>query len=297
MLPETIATGVNSDGSALVGILLGPMPYRRVGNGPLQSLGLLPNQTRGYANGISGDGMVVVGGCEHGSQPQALGQAFRWTPQGGMQGLGYARPNNTYSDALGISRDGSTIVGSSSTFGGDYDAFVWRQATGMQALPGLPGAPFVSNDARAVNASGSVIVGDAVAANTRGHAVLWTGSAIQDLGVLPGFLDSFAYTTSDDGTVVGGDLSSGSGHSAFVWTEAEGMSLLSDYLATRGLAAPEGYRLLDLYAISGDGLTFAGDALNLSTNTTEGFVATVPESPSLLLLLLPASMRRRRSAA
>jgi uncharacterized membrane protein len=291
---ESGALAASSDGTTLVGDYSGALPsmdvraYRRVGNGPLEDLGLLPNQTRGYANGVSGDGSVVVGGCDRGSQPQTVGQAYRWTSQGGMEALSHSFPS-TYSNALGISRDGSTIVGEV-----DFHAFVWRQATGMVVLPSLPGAPFVSNQATAVNADGSVTVGEAAAADTRGHEIRWTGIAIQDLGVLPGFLDSIAYAISDDGSIIGGSLSSGSGHSAFVWTATQGISLLSDYLATCGVVVPEGHSLRDLYAISGDGLTFAGDALNLSTNTTEGFVATVPAPGSAVILLLPAIARRRR---
>jgi probable HAF family extracellular repeat protein len=294
MPAETAVAAMSSDGSTLVGVFSGPgqLPFRRVGNGALESLGLLPNQTRGYANGVSGDGNVVVGECENGSIPQTVGRAFRWTPQGGMETLSQSVPSN-FTDALAVSRDGSTIVGLA-----DDRAFVWRQATGMQVLPGLPGAPIAGDYATAANADGSVIVGAAASAVAPGepHAARWTSGGVQDLGVLPGYIQSHAFAISDDGSVIGGvqQLQGAGTLAACVWSSSGQATLLADYLAASGVTVPAGYRLEQIYAISGDGLTFAGQAKNLTANTWEGFVATVPAPGSVLVLLLPAIARRRR---
>jgi probable HAF family extracellular repeat protein len=293
---------VSSDGSVLAGSY-DNLPqgqyraFRKVGASLIQDLGLLPGELRANARGVSGDGSIVVGYAEHNSMSTPLGQAFRWTQQTGMQGLGYARPNGSYAEARGISRDGSTIVGMSQSGGavGPVDAFMWTASGGMHALPSLPGAAFVYNDANAVNADGSVIVGDATTASGLAHAARWTSAGVQDLGVVAPWTVSIAYAVSGDGDVIGGILNGLGGDLAFVWTADSGMSLLSDYLGAHGVVVPAGYRLEDVYAISGDGLTFGGVARNLSTNVREGFVATVPAPCSLLILLGPALRRRRRS--
>jgi probable HAF family extracellular repeat protein len=299
------AYAVSSDGSVLAG-QYDNLPqgqfraFRRVGGSPIEDLGLLPGELRANARGVSGDGSIVVGYAEHNTMSNPLGQAFRWTEQTGMQGLGYARPNGTYAEARGISRDGSTIVGVSQSGGavGPVDAFMWTASGGMHALPGLPGAPYIDNNANAVNADGSVVVGWSTSATTAVHAARWTSAGVQDLGVVAPSTTSIAYAVSDDGNVIGGILNGiGPFDLAFVWTPDSGMSLLSDYLGAHGVVVPAGYRIEDVYAISGDGMTFGGVARNLSTNVREGFVATVPAPCSLLILLAPTLRRRRRSAA
>jgi probable HAF family extracellular repeat protein len=268
--------------------------YRWAGTGPPQDLGLLAGNTRAYARGISGDGGTLVGACESSQFTQAIGQAFRWTASGGMQGLGYTSTEHTFSLANAISRDGSTIVGySADPLGsGEHRAFRWTQATGMQALPGLVVTTSNDDEANAVSANGAVIVGSATAAPlSYSHAARWMASGIQDLGTLSPAVSSTAYATSDDGNVVGGV----SGSTAFVWTPSTGMLSLSDYLLANGIVPPAGYRLEYVYAISGDGLTFAGQATNLSTNLVEGFVATVPEPcVAIVLILSPLAYGRRR---
>jgi probable HAF family extracellular repeat protein len=299
------AYAISSDGSVLAG-QYDNLPqgqfraFRRVGASPIQDLGLLPGELRANARGVSGDGSIVVGYAEHNSTSTPLGLAFRWTEQTGMQGLGYARPNGTYAEARGISRDGSTIVGMSQSGGavGPVDAFMWTASGGMHALAPLPASPVVYAEANAVNADGSVIAGYASNAAGQSHAVRWTSAGSLDLGVVAPSTTSYAYAMSDDGDVIGGILNGiGPFDLAFVWTPDSGMSLLSDYLTSHGVIVPAGYRLEDVYAISGDGLTFGGVARNLSTNVRQGFVATVPAPCSLLILLAPALRGRRRSAA
>lgn len=300
----TVAYGISSDATVLAGqvypnsgVPLQSRAYRRAGSGPLVDLGVLPGTTRSYARGISGDGSVVVGACEFSQSTGLFGQAFRWTAQGGMQGLGYTRPGGTMSRAHAISRDGSTIVGYSQSdgFGGPVEGFVWREGAGIQALPNVPGWTGWTQ-ASAVSADGSVIVGQADAPTGGVHAVRWTAAGIQDLGVVPGYTNSLALSVSGDGTVIGGRLSS---DTAFVWTTSTGILQLSDYLASSGISVPPNLKLASVLAISDDGRTFAGYTINLQTSVQEGFVATVPAPASVLslILLAPCLRRRRRGAA
>lgn len=304
-LPATTNVyGIDSDGGVLAGYMRNvsqpQRAFRRAGSGPLEDLGVLSNETRSYARGISGDGSIVIGASEHSNSTEAFGQAFRWTAQTGMVGLGYTRPGGGFSQARGISRDGDTIVGHSQSGGpgGPDDAFVWTLAGGIHALPGLPGAP-AEAQANAVSANGAVVVGVATAGTTQLHsqAIRWVEGLITDLGTLPGFVDSVAFATSDDGNVIGGSANASSTFAAFVWTSSAGMLPLSSYLNAAGVTVPAGYRLDSVFAISGDGLSFAGQARNLTTGTAEGFVATVPPPASFLVLLLPAIARRKRPAA
>jgi probable HAF family extracellular repeat protein len=295
----TLATGVSSAGEVIVGYMADPTPdraYRRVGNGPLENLGLIPGSyTRSYARGVSGDGTVVVGRSEFNiSSTTTAQQAFRWTPLTGMQGLGFLSPLGGFrSEALGVSRDGSTIVGTSDSY-----AFAWKESTGMQPLHGLPGGTaFPQCAAYSTNADGTVIVGFSYAPSGSSDAVRWTPSGIERLGAVPGFAHSYAYAVDDSGDVIGGVVSGGSPDRAFVWTSTGGMSLLSDFLSHHGTLVPQGWHLDRVVAISGDGLTFAGEARS-TAGVRQGFVATIP-APSGLLVVFSSALflvRRRRSA-
>jgi probable HAF family extracellular repeat protein len=70
------------------------------------------------------------------------------------------------------------------------------------------------SQALAINDSG-VVVGISKLATGRTHAVRWTSGSIEDLGTLPGDLDSEALAINNAGQVVG--FSSGSGTRAVLW--------------------------------------------------------------------------------
>jgi len=73
---------------------------------------------------------------------------------------------------------------------------------------------------------------------------------------------SRAYAVGDNGSVVGGSYQDGGVSAAFVWTPSLGMIDLSAFLLSQGISAPLNYRLEYVYAISGDGMTFGGQAVN-----------------------------------
>jgi len=140
-------------------------------------------------------------------------------------GLG-ALPGATVSVALGVSSDGSVVVGYSSPGSGGVpgfrgQAFRWTAAGGMVGLPGLPGT--ASSSASDVSDDGTVIVGS----SGSDFAVRWTASQPTALGFLPtdpGYaFQSYAEAASADGSVVVGGSSSGSSSEAYRWTSAGGM--------------------------------------------------------------------------
>lgn len=145
-----------------------------------------------------------------------------------FEALGDLPGGDAFSAALGVSSDGSTIVGmsKSSASGTRTEAFVWTRAHGLEALGDLPGGVFTSA-AGAVSGNGSVIVG--ISESESGtEAFRWTrGSGLVGLGDLPGGQsNSGARGISDDGSVVVGSTNVAAGFGAFRWTATNGMQLV-----------------------------------------------------------------------
>ena len=205
--------------------------------------------------GVSADGLVVVGVCAEG--------AFRWTPGGGMVGLGDL-PGGDLSMAAGVSGDGSVVVGVSYCYSGitaPARAFCWTSSTGMVGMgtlpifpPGMPGSSW----AIGASADGSVIVGRSDATSGR-QAFRWTsGGGMVGLGDLPGG-DFYSRATgvSADGSVIVGWSSSTSGpQHAFRWTETSGMVGLGD------LPGGPFYSLAG--GVSADGSVVVGESKSIS---------------------------------
>lgn len=218
----------------------------------MQALGLLTGAAESSARGVSADGSVVVGWAyTYSGDPlkgETFRQAFRWTQEGAMIGLGYL-PGRDASSAYAVSADGSMVVGVSYRFlntlslevDNFQEAFVWTEADGMVGLGDLPGG-------RAYSA---------------------------------------AYGVSGDGRVIVGQAESAAGLEAFVWTPSQGMRSLWDILLAEGVTAMEGWTLTTASAVSQDGRTIVGSGMSPEGNT-EAWVATIPEPSSLSLLALNA---------
>ena len=84
--------------------------------------------------------------------------------------LGDLTGRGFYSQAFGVSADGSVVIGSSSSAVGG-EAFRWTSVGGMVGLGDLPGQDFWSF-AFGVTADGSTVVGVSQAASGN-EAVLW----------------------------------------------------------------------------------------------------------------------------
>ena len=102
-----------------------------IGQLPGGDLGSIPQD-------IADDGRTIVGSAR--TLPSILGgdgeveQAFRWTEEGGMQGLGWLPGGSTYSEAIAVSADGSMVFGSSIDGTGANAAFIWTELDGMRNL-------------------------------------------------------------------------------------------------------------------------------------------------------------------
>ena len=144
-----------------------------------------------------------------------------------MEGLGDLSGGAFSSNALGISNDGSVVVGFGTTTN-PSEAFRWTDSGGMVSLGDISGGAFGSGS-YASNSDGSVIVGFGYSASGR-EAFRWTqAGGMVGLGDLAGgSYDSFAYGVNSDGSVVVGVSTSANGIEAFRWTQAGGMVGLGD---------------------------------------------------------------------
>jgi probable HAF family extracellular repeat protein len=130
---------------------------------------------------------------------------------------------DTGSVAWAINANGD-VVGSSMGQAGTR-AFLYTNAGGMVALPSLPNRP--RTVARDINDAG-VIVGSANMGGTDlGHAVLWSGGSVQDLGTLGTGFYSEAWGVNSLGQVVGWSYTNGgsglTGVHGFLWSQADGL--------------------------------------------------------------------------
>ncbi|MDZ4783456.1 MAG: PEP-CTERM sorting domain-containing protein [Planctomycetia bacterium] len=141
-------------------------------------------------------------------------------------GLGMLRPDSINSGAVGVSADGSVVVGFASTTSSEQ-AFRWTLSEGMQGLGFFPGAD--SSYANKVSDNGT-IVGAGISANGL-QGFIWTPEyGFEGIGFVPGVdTASYAYTISGDGnTVVGNALNSDFKYEAIRWTKEEGIVLMGD---------------------------------------------------------------------
>jgi probable HAF family extracellular repeat protein len=125
-----------------------------------------------------------------------------------FQGLGQMpgvviQPGQCGTQALGISGDGSVIVGAGCVSSTNNEAFRWTLTGGYQRLGNLGGG---TSDARAASLDGSVVVGQSIDSSGAYRAYRWT--AALGMVALPFNPPSGAVnegdTVTDDGTMVAG---------------------------------------------------------------------------------------------
>lgn len=85
-----------------------------------------------------------------------------------------------------------------------------------------------------------------------------------------GYVQSGAYSVSANGRIIGGYGANAQGKQAVLWLGRQA-HLLRDRAKAREVVVPAGWRLLDVRAMSADGRTFAGNAIN-PHGDPEGFV-------------------------
>jgi len=306
------ANGVSADGSVVVGFsdsASGRQAFRWTAGTGMVGLGDLPAAGSSFdsvANAVSADGSVVVGDGSPEEQLDPLPtEAFRWTADGGMAGLGaLSGAGLEASNARGVSADGSIVVGTADSDLG-FQAYRWTEEGGMIGLGQLPVEGFTSglSEGRGVSADGSVVVGTSLTAfdeDTEFEAFRWTAAGgIVGLGDLAGgIVNSVANDVSGDGSVVVGRGESAVGDEAFVWDASNGLRSLRDVLSVELGLDLTGWILTEAEAISDDGLTIVGTGIDPGGDT-EAWIAVIPEPGTALLLgggLVAMGVRRQRPA-
>ncbi len=295
------AYGVSANGSVVAGKIDldggGSEAFRWTAAGGMVGLGDLPGGLYiSLANGISGDGNVVVGI----SRSANGAEAFRWTAAGGMVGLGDLTGGLFLSFAHATSANGDVVVGYGNTDNGD-EAFRWTAADGMVGIGHIVGGTFsraygISDDglviagqgnnatdtvafrwtaadgmvglghitgasrgqARAVSGNGEVIVGLDQNPGSWTQAFRWTAAdGTVGLGFLPAGAGSYAYGVSYDGAVVVGNATSHEIQTAFRWTDADGMQPVLTLLEAEGIDMT-GWNLHTASDVSDDGSVIVG---------------------------------------
>ncbi len=123
------AAGVTDDGTVIAGSSGGRIFLWREETG-MVDLGLPPGWKDAAAVSLSTTGKAIGGG---GSNGQYAIEAFLWTADGGMRGLGFLSETTKLSYAYGVTSDGRYVVGRSHN-GVKEEAFIWSEEWGMRSL-------------------------------------------------------------------------------------------------------------------------------------------------------------------
>lgn len=212
-------------------------------------LGDLPGGSSYFsrANAASADGSTVVGMSRSASGLEA----FRWTLDEGMVGLGDLPGGLFRSEALDVSADGTIIVGTArSADRSRTEGFRWEDD--FMSDVGTFDAGWSSSYPSAISADGSTIAGGGTSP-IGFQAFVWTVTGgLVGLGDLPGGeFQSDANDVSADGSVVVGNSQTGNGDGeAFHWSPQTGMVGLG--------FLPGGGSFSSASAVSADGTVIIG---------------------------------------
>ncbi len=196
------------------------------------------------ATAMTPDARVVVG---YGINDNGVRRAFRWE-DGVMQDLGTLQ-GGEWSEAYGVSADGSVVVGVSqaTTPTGDFvysHAFRWVNGN-MEDLGDLIDGRIGWSIAMDVSADGSVVVGvseQTYDGGTTWRGFVWVNGTMQDVGILCGSEGnrSEAYAVSDNGSIVVGYAGCNGRPKAFKWESGNIQDLnIGDRSWARGIS-PDG---------------------------------------------------------
>lgn len=162
---------------------------------------------------VSADGQTVIGG----SNSSRGDVGFVWTSSSGIQFV----PNppgsgNTAQAVLGVSGDGTIIVGGAS----GYEPFTWTSANGSVGLPGPTPAT-----AAAVSPDGQLIAGYAGTTAQNLQLEVWSGVSSTNTGI--NYLVNSPIGISNMGHIVAGTTTINNSTVAYTWTANSGASYLS----------------------------------------------------------------------
>lgn len=271
---DSYATAINGNGSIVVGgnstqaaVWSGTNWAKKTILGTLKTDDELPGgaYVPPSANGVSGDGSVVVGRTIDDNKTI---HAIVWYGNNWEKkiDLGTHRNDNSdSSEAMAVSRDGKIITGYAAGENSSARATVWSGSN--WATKTDLGTLRTGNSGRsygnAISSNGSVVAGNSESSYGRLRAVTWSGngwSTITDLGTLrtSNSGKSYGYGISGDGSVVVGKAENNNGEERAVawsgsgWTEKTDLGTLKKDNSGYSAAA----------AANGDGSVLGGYAFN-----------------------------------
>jgi len=287
---EGDAKDISGDGNLIVGISANN-PYVYDG-----SEMIFPDGLNGRLEAISENGAMAVGLNnitfinDSGREDQGLEAVRLRIEDGTVQGLGHLPWTGDRfffrldSQALGISADGSIVVGKSQTSLAIWEAFLWQNGSmvGLGYLPGGDSTVGAGSEANGVSNDGTIVVGSSYDNKGGLQAVRWKNRQIQTLNQGQETVGE-AMAVSGDGKIIVGwthnsvymetPLGSRINSHAFIWTEEGGMRRLKDVLENDyGLNLSGWQQLLQATDISNDGSIVVGRGLR-PDGVVEGFRA------------------------
>lgn len=186
----------------------------------------------------------------------------------------------TASRANSISGDGSVIAGwNDDASTGARRGVVWVNRVAVYPTVSVGGVDVNVGEGSFVSANGQWVVGNQYPTDDGSDAGWRFNVATGELSKIP--VIPFVFGVSDDGkTAVGASgFFSTPSRAHYIWTEAEGTVLFSDYLAARGIEVPAGWEFQgSLSGISGDGKIVGGWTI-ISPTGNPSFIVTGIDSP------------------
>jgi uncharacterized membrane protein len=260
------ATGVSGDGSLVVGTdyssdvgVSAPFSWDwRTGAGPT-TLPFPPGDDGGRAYRVSRDGSTIVGSTLSHTGPNNFDHAVMW--RGGAVTLLGSVPRYSESTAVGVSADGSVIVGNLwDPVAARGAVFRWTASGGMVVLAGL--SPTRSAEVEGVSDDGRVAVGSSSPAPNITRMVRWRDAGPPEV-LSPMSPNAGAISVSSDGRVIVGNYS---GSSAALYSDQTGLVGLAQFLASRGIDL-HGASLQAGQNLTPDGQYLVGNGWDGSTST------------------------------
>ncbi len=255
-----------------------------------------------HAGSVSGDGSTVVGFSRQLIGATNIQRGYSWTQGGGIVGIGVFSGTGT-SFAYGISANGSTVVGSTTTSGSAVGQSYYRTGGVMTLIPVLAGGG--ASSARATNQDGTVVVGDSGAKPFRFFG--GTTSAIPQIaGAADGFGEALA-VNADGSIVVGAITSPTFTDSSFGFTISQGVAFRWRAGVTRALGGlpSTGSQASEAFGVSGNGLVVVGESRTSGTVSAGGIMEAFVWTPRWGLVRLadklgasvPAGLRLDRGTS
>lgn len=283
---SSIARAVTPDGSTIVGegesdIGREPVIWT-IGVGVIGLGHALPVDPgwSGGAQGVSDDGMVVVGNA---TAPGGGRRGFRWNAgPDGVTGSGddeidfYPDKNVVFA----VSADGALIAGAESEIFCHLTSEATRwSGTVLQTLGHIPNGR--CSQGFDISPDGQVVVGRDWDYTTDITAFRWTSAG--GMVALDASIQSEALAASEGGGIVVGHMGAPATRRAFVWDAFNGVRDLAGELTDLGLDLT-GWTLVEATDVSADGSVVAGWGIN-PTGDTEAWIArrADPDGPSFMV--------------